>query len=158
MDEARFAALEARIRAAEDELAIIRLLLFDGPRRQRRDREDRGTVDRGRRLRSRRAASRLEGHAALKALYQGPTHQGIIGAGSGHLTLTPTIRVDGDTAEATGHSLLVQKAEDGWKVTRATANHWRLKRTPQGWRVVERVNRLLDGSRESHDIFRIMPL
>ena len=44
------------------------------------------------------------------------------------------------------------EVEDGYRVWRASANHWRLHRTPQGWRIAERYNRELDGSAESRAV------
>ena len=37
---------------------------------------------------------------------------------------------------------------------RAAINHWELVRTPQGWRIKIRTNRVIDGSDESHDVMR----
>jgi hypothetical protein len=50
------------------------------------------------------------------------------------------------------HDALVGMYEgDVW---RASANHWSLVRTREGWRIAERFNRVLDGSEASHDVLR----
>ena len=152
--EGRLAALESRLQAAEDQLEIIRLLTTYGP-----------AVDSG----SSQAAAalwtedgaydiggmhRAEGHANIAALYDGEGHQGLIHQGSSHLTATPRITLHGDTAEAVAYSFVVLKGEKDWGIWRASANRWKLKRTAAGWRIVERFNRTLNGSEESHAILR----
>jgi len=163
MDEERFAALEARMRAAEDQLEIARLLMAYGPL------ADSGAVQKAAELWTEQGIydyrggvsefgtpDRLEGHDALKAMYAGSVHHELIHSGSGHVTLMPSITVHGETADATGYCILLRKAEEGWIVARASACHWTLKRTPKGWRIVERVNRLLDGSEAPRDLLRKM--
>jgi len=150
--EDRVEALERRVRALEDHVAILNLLARYGP-----------TVDAGA---SAAAAAlftgsgaydvggmwRADGREALTALFDGETHQSLIRTGSAHVTTAPAIEVDGDTARAVAHSFVLLRAEDGYRVWRASANHWRLHRTPQGWRIAERYNRELDGSAESRAI------
>jgi hypothetical protein len=152
--EERLAALEARLRVAEDQLEIIRLLNTYGP-----------AVDSG----ESRSAARLwveggtynvggvgpvSGHDKLAAIYDGDGHQKIIHDGTSHLTATPRITVNGDKAEAVAYSFVVLKRGSEWYIWRASANHWTLTRTPQGWRIVERYNRVLDGSEDSHETLR----
>jgi hypothetical protein len=77
--------------------------------------------------------------------------------GSSHLTATPRVTVDGDRAEAVAYSFVVLHGggvEDRFWIWRASANHWTLARTHKGWRIVERRNRVLDGSDESHAVLR----
>ena len=151
--EERLAALEKRLLAAEDQLEIIRLLNSYGP-----------LVDSG----ESQAAAHLwvEGgvyefggrepndYDGLIAIYDGAGHQGLIHIGASHLTTTPRITLKGDAAEAVAYSFVVKKRGDEWYFRRAAANHWTLVRTPEGWRIKERYNRVLDGSKESHDTLR----
>lgn len=65
------------------------------------------------------------------------------------MTAPAQITLDGDRAEAVGYSMLALNAGERFTVLRASINHWTLARTPDGWRIVERVNRVLDGSDES---------
>ena len=85
---------------------------------------------------------------------QADGHQQLIHKGASHLTATPRITIDGDTAEAVAYSFVVLRNDKDWGVWRASANRWTLRRTPQGWRIVERFNRVLDGSEASHAILR----
>jgi hypothetical protein len=151
--EDRFQALEKRLRAAEDQLEILRLLNSYGP-----------LVDSG----SGQEASQLwvaDGHydaggaprftpSELVSMYADSGHMGLVNTGCSHLTATPRITVDGDGASAVAYSFVVLKEDDRWYIFRAAINHWTLTRTDQGWRIVERFNRVLDGSPESHDVMR----
>lgn len=77
--------------------------------------------------------------------------------GSWHLTATPRITVNGDRAEAVAYSFVVLHGggvEERFWIWRASANHWTLTRTAEGWKIQERYNRVLNGSDESHDVLR----
>lgn len=100
----------------------------------------------------------MTGADAIEAMVGGAAHQAIITGGSAHFLGPHHITVDGDRATAVGYSLLVMAAESqpksaegeaSWsgdfRVARATSHHWHLRRGPNGWRVVRRVARLLDG-------------
>jgi hypothetical protein len=155
--EERLAAVEARLRVAEDHLEIIRLLNSYGPA------VDSGSCHEGGALWTKDGVydvggrSRTVGPDAISAMYEGPHHQGMIHQGSSHLTATPRVTVDGDRAQATAYSFVVLHGggvEERFWIWRASANHWTLARTPDGWRIVERYNRVLDGSPESHAVLK----
>ena len=152
--ERRLAALEARVMAAEDELAILRLLNSYGP-----------MVDSG--ASAQAAALWVEGGLydftggavaaapeGLVAAYEGPEHQGLIADGCSHLTAMPCVKLDGDRAEALAYSYVARHRDGEWFLYRAAINHWELTRTREGWRIVRRTNRLLDGSEESRALLR----
>lgn len=156
--EQRVVALEARLRAAEDQLEIIRLLNSYGP-----------LVDSG----SSEAAAalwvdgggynfsgglsggvRLAAPDELIAMYETEGHKGLVNTGVSHFTGMPRITIDGDTADAVGYSFVILKEGDRWFVWRGAINQWTLVRTPDGWKIKERFNRTLDGSPDSHDVMR----
>ena len=147
MSDDRIAALEARLRILEDEREIARLMASYGP-----------LVDAG--------ASEvadlwledgvydidevyLSGREQVAAMVASEPHQSWIRGGCAHVVGPPHVTVDGDEAVAVCHSLMVVRADGGFVVRRATANHWALRRTPDGWRVTTRTNRILDGRPES---------
>lgn len=153
--EATVAALEARVRELEDRMAIYELMATYGPAVDGAAREvaaglwtEDGDYDSG--------VGVFEGSAGVGAMVVGDMHQGIIKGGSAHLISLPHLEVDGDRAVATCYSQLLrydaEKAE--FRVWRATANRWELVRTPGGWRVQHRVNKLLDGSEEPRALLR----
>jgi hypothetical protein len=152
--EERITALENRLRATEDQLEIMRLLLTYGPAVDSGESvkaaelwADDGIYDVG-------GLNRNQGHGAIAALYDSRGHLDLINQGSGHLTMTPQITLDGDKASAVGYSIVVLRGDDGYAVWRASANHWSLVRTDSGWRIAERFNRVLDGTATSHDVLR----
>lgn len=151
MDD-RLCALEDRLARVEDELSIQRLLASYGPL------ADAGLAGEAAALWSVDGAydpggvPRAEGTAALVQIYRGERHQALIRRGSMHMTAPAQITIDGDRAEAVGHSMLALNAGAHFTLLRASINHWTLARTPDGWRIVERINRVLDGSDEARDL------
>jgi hypothetical protein len=142
--EERLATVEARLRAVADELEITRLVASYGP-----------WVDSGR---AEEVASLWEadgvydvdelvmrGREQVAAMVRSTQHRGWIEGGCAHLVLPPRVRVTGDEAVAVGHSVMVVRQDGRFVVRRATANHWRLRRGPHGWRVAARTSRVLDG-------------
>lgn len=150
--EDRLAALEKRVQVAEDHLEIIRLLNSYGPA------VDSGSSMPAARLWTKDGAydaggvARLVGHDEIAGMYEWEGHKELVNKGVSHLTATPRITVDGDNAEAMAYSFVILKEEDRWFLWRASVNHWTLARTPEGWRIVERYNRVLDGSEASHEV------
>jgi hypothetical protein len=154
--EDRFAALERRLQAAEDQLAIIRLISSYAPA------VDSGTNDPASGLWVEDGVydiggySRVVGRENISAQINLNQNPAILNRGYGHLLTTPQITLDGDTAQAVNYSFAFIRNEraDGWALDRASANHWRLMRTADGWRVVERFNRLMDGAQIARDTLR----
>jgi ketosteroid isomerase-like protein len=89
------------------------------------------------------------GRPAIQALLEGESHQALIADGAAHVLSPPVIDLDGDEARARNHSVVFRRAGDAWDAHRASANEWHLKRTPEGWRIARRINRLLDGTAEA---------
>jgi hypothetical protein len=156
--EERLAALEARCRRAEDHLEILNLLNTYGPLVDSATAQPAGalwvagggynfTIPGG-------GTRRLEAPDEIVGMYHWEGHRELVETGCAHLTATPKISVTGDEAEAVGYSLVILKEGYRWILWRAAVNHWILRRTQQGWRIVERFNRALDGSPESHETMR----
>ena len=133
MTDDRIAALEARLRALEDERDIARLIASYGP-----------LVDAG----APEVADLwvedgvydvdevyLAGRAQIAAMVASDPHQSWIRGGCAHVVGPPHVTVEGDEAVAVCHSLMVVREDGAFRVRRATANHWALRRTPAGWRV-----------------------
>lgn len=151
--EERLNALENRLQAAEDQLEIIRLLNSYGPAVDSGEAMpaaqlwvDDGVYDFG--------IARLVGQDNIAAMYESDGHMELVNTGVSHLTATPQITLNGDNAEAVAYSYVMLKEGDRWFIWRAAVNHWKLTRTTDGWRIVERFNRVLDGSQASHDNMR----
>lgn len=91
----------------------------------------------------------LSGASAIRKMVESSAHQGWIRGGCAHVVGPPHVSVDGDDAVAVCHSLMLVHTDGGFTVRRATANHWQLRRTPEGWRATVRTNRVVDGRPES---------
>ncbi|MFD8566876.1 nuclear transport factor 2 family protein [Streptomyces sp. NPDC059639] len=149
----RLAVLEARLRLLEDERDIGRLMASYGPL------VDSGAADDVAGLWAPDGVYDIDelylgGRDEIRAMVRSAAHQGWIEGGCAHVVGPPHITVDGDTAVAVCHSLMVVHDEGRYAVRRATANHWLLRRTAEGWRVTTRTNRVLDGRPESPALLR----
>lgn len=146
--EARISEAHTRLDAAQDELAILRILAAYSPRVDSGDAEgvaelwtEDGTYDVD--------TGVLEGHDGLTEMVSGDAHQGLIAHGCGHVPSLPLVLVDGDRAVATGYTqLVVRSSKPGrYTVLRVTASRWELERRgpveapDRGWRVVLRTAR-----------------
>lgn len=153
--EERLDALEQRCRAAEDHLEILNLVNSYGPL------VDSGTDQDAAKLwvegggynfgMPGGGSDRLEAPEPLAGMYRSEGHLGLVSTGCAHLTATPKVTVDGDDAQAVGYSFVVLREGERWILWRGAVNHWKFRRTDKGWRIVERFNRTLDGSAESHE-------
>lgn len=144
----RIDELEARLRRLEDERDIRQLVAAYGPL------VDAGAATEVAGLWTRDGVYDvdevyLEGHDQLAAMVLSKAHQSWIKAGCAHVVGPVHVTVDGDTAIAVGHSLMVVQDDGCFVIRRATANHWAFVRTPEGWRASRRTNRVLDGRAES---------
>jgi len=157
--EARIDETEGRLAAAEDELAILRILGSYSPRVDSGDAEgvaqlwsDDGVYDVD--------TGRLEGHDGLVEMVRGDAHQGLIAHGCGHVPSLPVVVLDGDSAVATGYTqLVVRSSRPGrYTVLRVTANRWELERRgpvdapDRGWRVVLRTARAVTDDGEGRQL------
>jgi len=148
--------LAARVAALEDRLTIADLMASYGPAIDAGDPEavarvwtEDGVYDVD--------TGVMRGRDEIAAMVVGERHQGYLRGGCAHILEPGSIRVDGDTAVATGKSMLVTADGDGGRFTvlRATANRWELVRTADGWRCRRRIGRVLDGSRESRELLAL---
>lgn len=156
--EDRLAALETRLQAAENHLAILNLLNSYGPLVDSATAKEAGElwvegggysfgIAEG-------GTKRLVAPDEVAGMYSWPGHMDLVNAGCSHLTATPKITVDGDEAQAVGYSFVVKREGERWFLWRAAINHWTLRRIEAGWRIVERTNRTLNGSEESQELMR----
>jgi hypothetical protein len=152
--EARMDALEARTKAAEDELAIIRLVASYGPLVDCGSLElapalfgDDGIYD--------LSYGRTKGADEFSQLLRGPDHQGILAQGIAHVMGLPWVRVDGDEAVAINCTQLYLRDVDGdgYTIFRVAQNTWKLSRTHDGgWTIRERLNRLIGDNGEAREL------
>jgi hypothetical protein len=138
----RLAALERRLNAAEDELAIIRLVASYGPL------VDCGNTQLAPSLFTLEGVydvsySRIVGHGPFSEMLQGEQHQQFVKDGIAHVMGLPWVRVMGDRAIAINSTQLYLRDGEGYSIFRVAQNEWKLARTSEGWKVTERTNRLI---------------
>jgi hypothetical protein len=166
--ETRLAALETRLRDLEDQVALYQLMSAYGPLVDSGDAEATaalwtldGVYDWGGGPKLAPGAPMKEGaagaaysQAAIADMVRGPYHQEIIQGGAGHVIGLPHILIDGDTAVATSYSRLYRRDGENFRTWRVGANRWEFVRTPDGWRVKQRINRVLNGDAEARELLR----
>jgi ketosteroid isomerase-like protein len=140
--------LTARVRALADQVEIMQLVAQYGPAVDSGSGEaaaalwtEDGTFDAVPHL-------RMRGRDDIAAMVCGDGHQSLLRNGCGHVLTVPHIVVDGDHATGRSYALQVRWDPDAGRfwVFRVSANTWRWVRTPQGWRISERINASLDGT------------
>lgn len=149
--ENRIDALETRLRVLEDQLAIYQLLAAYGPAVDSRSGaatgalwvED-GTYEAGEFV--------FTGRQEIAGLVDIEPHRTYVANGCAHVVSLPHLTIEGDAAVARGHSRVYVKDGDHWRVERASANRWDLTRTADGWKVLRRINKLLNGDASAHEL------
>lgn len=142
-------ALAARLRRLEDEHDIARLIACYGPA------VDAADADATARLWAADGVYdvdllRMESRADVHAMVESEGHQKLVTKGCSHFLGPCVVTVDGDSAVAVCESLVLIRDGDGYRVWRATANHFALTRIDGQWQIAARTSRVLDGRPEAH--------
>lgn len=144
-DEQRLERLERCLQRLEDEQAVTRLIASYGPL------ADAGDADAVAALWAEDGEYDVEGWQMrgrddLRAMIRSDHHQNLITGGACHFLGPVHVTVDGDEAVAVCDSILVRHRAGVFDILRAGANHFRLRRFADGWRIARRTTRLLDGA------------
>jgi SnoaL-like domain len=147
----RINALERRIAAMEDVLAIYRMVASYGPA------VDSNTLRVATDLWAEDGVYDIEvgtwnGDGELLDLFESDVHQDLLRAGCSHQVSFPRVSVRGDTAVVTCYQQLVRHENGRFEVRRQSANRWELARTPGGWRIARRYSRKIDGGNAAREI------
>ncbi|HEY8274547.1 MAG TPA: nuclear transport factor 2 family protein [Pseudolabrys sp.] len=160
-------SLEDRVRAVEDKLAIFHLIASHPPAADTgTDRYYReafvadGEMDLG-------GGKGARGNDTIGALVKTPEHQAAIAGGLCHFSGLPRVEIDGDSAVAISYLQIITPdrqaaprevsghgSTTGFRIHRVGANRWELKRGKDGWKVVRRTLRPLDGTDEARALLR----
>ena len=148
----RISALETRLQRVEDELAITQMLAAYGPL------VDAGEPEPVAALWAEDGSYSVEGWTMLSrtdvhSMVTSDAHQGLVSHGSCHFLGPARVKVTGESATAVCPSILVVHHEGRYHAYRAGANHFRLRRSPEGWQISERITLALDGSEEARELF-----
>lgn len=143
-------ALERRLQALEDRAEIAGLIARYGPA------VDAGDADAVAALWAPEGTYQFDDTVldadGIRSLVAIPTHVEYMRRGCAHILSAPRIEIDGDTAVAVTHSVVMLREGERWVGERVSANRWELCRTAAGWRVQCRRNRLLDGDTEARGL------
>jgi len=159
--------LEDRLRAVEDKLAIFHLIASHPPAADTgTDRYYRnafvadGEMDLG-------GGKGARGNDTIGALVKTPEHQAAIAGGLCHFAGLPRVEIDGDSAVAISYLQIITPDREaaprevsghgsttGFRIHRVGANRWELKRGQDGWKVVRRTLRPLDGTDDARALLR----
>ena len=160
-------SLEDRVRAIEDKLAIFHLIASHPPAADTgTDRYYReafvadGEMDLG-------GGKGARGNATIGALVKTPEHQAAIAGGLCHFAGLPRVEIKGDSAVALSYLQIITPdrqaaprevsghgSTTGFRIHRVGANRWELKRSKDGWKVVRRTLRPLDGTDDARALLR----
>ncbi|KUI37948.1 hypothetical protein AU197_09425 [Mycobacterium sp. IS-1590] len=142
----------ARLQRLEDEHAIAKLIASYGPS------VDAGNADNAAQLWAPDGTYDVEGwqmsgRSAVHAMVSSSSHQALVARGCCHFLGPTVVTVSGDSAVAVCESLVLLRDTDGdagYRVWRATANHFVLERVEGGWQITSRTSRVLDGQPYAH--------
>ena len=107
------------------------------------------------------------GNDTIGALVKTPEHQAAIAGGLCHFAGLPRVEIDGDSAVAISYLQIITPdrlaaprevsghgSTTGFRIHRVGANRWELKRGKDGWKVVRRTLRPLDGTDDARSLLR----
>lgn len=150
--DARLDALERRVAALEDELAIHRLIVRYGFAVDTGDADataalfaDDGVYDVDGTL-------VMNGRDGVAAMVRGPRHQSLL-PNCAHTIGPAVVALDGDRAIATAYSRIYKRDGDAIGLWRLSFNRFELERRDGRWQIVRRTTRML-GHDEAQPIFR----
>ena len=160
-------SLEDRVRAIEDKLAIFHLIASHPPAADTgTDRYYReafvadGEMDLG-------GGKGARGNDTIGALVKTPEHEAAIAGGLCHFAGLPRVEIKGDSAVALSYLQIITPdrqaaprevsghgSTTGFRIHRVGANRWELRRGKDGWKVVRRTLRALDGTDDAQALLR----
>lgn len=146
MDANEKMAIERRLRALEDQIAIYQLVCGYGYAIDGCNADAVGSLyaedgvyavgDRG----------VFAGRQKIAGIASSPGHLTLVKDGCAHVSTLPYIMIDGDRASATCHTMVVRHGDNGFYVFRVSASRLELSRkTSGGWQIDHRQNYMLQG-------------
>ena len=160
-------SLDDRVRALEDKFAIYHIIASHPPAADTgTDRYYRdafaadGEVDLG-------GGKGAGGNESIAAIVKTPEHQAAIAGGLCHFAGLPRVEIDGDRAVAISYLQIITPDRQaaprevsghgtttGFRIHRVGANRWELRRGKDGWKIVRRTLRPLDGTDDARALLR----
>lgn len=147
--------IEHRLQTLEDREAIRHLIARYGPLADSGDAEGLAALWADDGVYAIAGYGEAKGRQEIAALITGENHQQLMADGCAHVLGPVAIELDGDSASACGHSLVLRWTGTLFEVRRVAANRWELVRTTHGWQVSRRDNALLQGSKAARALFSL---
>jgi uncharacterized protein (TIGR02246 family) len=144
--------LATRLRRLEDDRDIRQLIASYGPA------VDAGDADAAARLWATDGVYDVDGwrmnsRADVHAMISSPAHQKLVAKGCCHFLGPCVVTLAGDEAVAVCESLVLVRdgpEKGAYRVWRATAHHFVLRRIDDRWQIATRTSRALDGNPDAH--------
>ena len=149
--EDKVAALEQRVRALEDQLAVCRLISTWGPAADTGNGQAASSIWTDDAV-LQTESGQLEGASAIGAMIEGDGQAQLVERGCAHVHSFPLVQVDGDRASAVNYGRVYLHADDGYELWRVSVNSWEFRRTGERWRVSRRQVHVIDGGPEAHEL------
>jgi ketosteroid isomerase-like protein len=147
----RLVALEARVQALEDELAVTRTIVAYGFAVDTGDADATGALFAEDAVFDVDETFVMRGRAEVEAMVLDERgHQRLL-PDCAHTIGPAVVRVDGDRALAVGYSRIYVRRDDGIELFRVGCNRWELVRDGAGWQIERRTTRAL-GSAEAQAV------
>lgn len=145
--------IAARLRRLEDEHDIAQLIASYGPA------VDAANADAAAALWAEDGSYDVEdwnmqSRADVHAMVSSTSHRNLVANGCCHFIGPCVVTVTGDAAVAISESLVLLRDDAGYRVWRAAANHFELRRIDGQWRISKRTSRVLDGQPGAHALLR----
>lgn len=155
--------LEQRLRAVEDRLEIIQLMMshppaIDGRALKYWDQAltadsmlDRGPPD------PEKHSGDYKGEYGKQQIMEeagGPDLQAAREKGLAHMTTVPYLTIKGDRATAINYTHVLGFEGGSFRIRRVVANRWELRREQGRWKISRRTLRLMDGKPEARELLR----
>jgi hypothetical protein len=148
--EARLEALTRRVQTLEDERAVVDVLTRYGFAVDSDDPDGTGS------LYTEACTIEIDGRTDIRNredvanMVRGAGHQSLL-PNCAHQMGPFSVRVDGDTATATGYGTVYLHTDAGFRVRRVSAGRWELRRIEGRWQIERRWTRAL-GSAEAQEL------
>lgn len=147
----RMEALERRVAALEDELAIHRLIVSYGFAVDTGDADATAALFAEDGVYDVDATLVMHGRDGVAAMVRGPRHRSLL-PNCAHTIGPAVVRVDGDRASATAYSRIYKRDGEAFGLWRVSFNRFELERRGGRWQIARRTTRLL-GHDEAHGLF-----
>jgi ketosteroid isomerase-like protein len=149
--ESRLTALEARVQALEDELAVTRTIVAYGFAVDTGDGEGTGALFTEDAVFDVDAGFVMRGRDDVEAMVLDEGgHQRLL-PNCAHTIGPAVVRIEGDSATAVGYSRIYLRGDDGFDLFRIGCNRWDLRREGRSWQIAHRTTRVL-GSAEAQAV------